>query len=142
MRAIAQAVQRGHVVDAEARGPVEPQAVGQESHRSRASDRELGEAAAADLRHHAIAHRKARDAGADRIDTAGNLVAGNVGQGRLHLVAAERYQRIDIAHAAGRDRDAHLASRRFRQRQLDFGVFLQRRHAGRPYRFHSMLSAG
>ena len=45
---------------------------------------------------------------ANRFDDPRHFLSRRMRQGRLHLIAPERYQRVDIAHPAGRHPDENL----------------------------------
>src|SRR5690606_38818055 len=65
----------------------------------------------------ALAEREARDAGAERVHTADDLVAGNDRPLRM-LEVTVRDVEVGAAHATGRDLDPHLACCRLRPRDL------------------------
>ena len=121
--AIAQPMQRRHVIDAEARRLLELHA-----------DREAARTDAASAI--ACSANPPRTWAMTRSPTArpttaprrastlepDYLAARNMGQRRLDLIATERDQRVDIADAARRDLDADFRRRRLGHRQLDHAI--------------------
>ncbi len=124
------------IVESQARGAAECKLVGNSKHVVAPGDDIFGKPSFR-RRHDPVTDRKPRHAVAERRDRAANFLSRSVRQRRLHLIAAQCHEDIDVADATGGDLDLDLAGTRLRR--IAFGDLVVRKRVQRSPAYVSHL---